>query len=222
MPCEEGGKRAFLVRRMRGLLQLEAGVGGALAECMVGYEEPCLPGLLPEVVQCFSEMAPPSTSYVGMWCYFISDISCWRLKMIPFQLTPCCSLSAGELNLINSVRVGSEELLCRPSPTSHLSAQKRDSAAARDRPGSGWGCGRKARAKTQAFSGEMRKRHSPKPNLLCEKSIPIHLEHCTFLSLKVMTCCCNATVSRAGMCDINRLLNNQFCKRGKVKLHLIL
>lgn len=67
-----------------------------------------------------------------------------------------------------------------------------------------------------------RKRRCPELNLLCEKTVPIHPEHCTFLSLKVMTYCCNATVRSAGMCDINRLLNNQFCKRGKVKLHLIL
>lgn len=70
-----------------------------------------------------------------------------------------------------------------------------------------------------AFLGEIRKRQCPG---LCQRSLAIQLEHCTFLSLKVTLCCCNAPVRSAGMCDINRLLNNQFCKRGKVKLHLIL
>lgn len=70
-----------------------------------------------------------------------------------------------------------------------------------------------------AFLGEIRKRHCPEP---CQRSLPIQSEHCTFLSVKVTPCCCKVPVRSAGMCDINRLLNNRFCKRGKVKLHLIL
>lgn len=69
------------------------------------------------------------------------------------------------------------------------------------------------------FLGEIRKRHCPE---LGQRTLPIHLEHCMFLSLKARLCCCSAPVRSAGMCDINRLLKNRFCKRGKVKLHLIL
>lgn len=97
------------------------------------------------------------------------------------------------------------------------SAQKRDLAS----QGICLGLGQSMKeSKYQlALLGEIRKRQCPEP---CERTLPIHLEHCTFLSLKVMLCCCNAPVRSAGMCDINRLLNNRFCKRGKVKLHLIL
>lgn len=145
-------------------------------------------------------------SYAGM-CR--CDISCWHLKITPFQLLPAACLR-------ERARWWIWCMLVRRSCLAG-SAQKCDLARQGICPGLGQSL-RESKCKL-AFLGEVRKRHCPE---LCQRALPIHLEHCTFLSLKVTPCCCNVPVRSAGMCDINRLLKNWFCKRGKVKLHLIL